>query len=713
MGRSQMVAGKGQDKYSMCRKETLTESMRRLSNIVNEAEQLNEDPKKWAADALQDAGKEVAKTVGGLAGTVLKRKKIIWTPDKVEELKTLYAEGNTMSVIAQHFNITVPAVSAKIQKLKREGLWPIGNRRTMISWTTDQVKELKKLYVQDKSIAEISKALNVSEQVITSKIQNLKNKGELKGRTIKWTDETNQLLIDLLSKGYTAEKIATELGTTTGAVYARLHRLKLTGTGRNQMTLKSAFKGTTFSEFLGLGGFNLKIGVAPQEKTAFLEWLDNKFLPTLQGQHLFKRMIDLDTAMLEANHIRYDVGRGALLIKTRKNDLKNRRYARYKWDEVDKLSTISEQKLAELKKEYELITSEMQKLLRQDYTLIRRITAQRGFGFLSGNTWQHTVTDPITKQPIDTFEKWQQVQKDHFPDFLDKLDEFEDEVNRLVVERNPSTGQHRKAALLSIKNKIKMLGNPPDLVAKKRELETIFNDIRIKAGADFEIIRKNLPSWYIHELNTVDSFKNLPFFGSKGNTWNIDHAGTDNRNIDIHFSLNNKVVGGAEVKRTWRARFGSLTILISKDDPSKIFSPRPPTTELAKLANKLIDEKINLEIYNGILKKLETVRQVRIDLTETITVGEYVKNFYAVKDNGNAKFLVVGEEIFRLADLNQIPKELADFPRLNEMSGIEDMQGKIIFESVIKNGKISHGVRISGHVPQTINSINLNELLTK
>jgi hypothetical protein len=52
----------------MSKRESLTESMRRLSNIVNEAEQLNEDPRKWAADTIQGAGKTAAGVLGKTAG---------------------------------------------------------------------------------------------------------------------------------------------------------------------------------------------------------------------------------------------------------------------------------------------------------------------------------------------------------------------------------------------------------------------------------------------------------------------------------------------------------------------------------------------------------------------------------------------------------------------------------------------------------------------
>jgi len=54
----------------MSKKETLTESMRRLSNIVNEAEQVNE------LDILRNprkAGKDAAEQLGGVFGRILKR----------------------------------------------------------------------------------------------------------------------------------------------------------------------------------------------------------------------------------------------------------------------------------------------------------------------------------------------------------------------------------------------------------------------------------------------------------------------------------------------------------------------------------------------------------------------------------------------------------------------------------------------------------------
>jgi hypothetical protein len=56
----------------MSSKETLTENMRRLSNIVNEAEQLNEDLRDKIGGGIQKAGKTAAGVAGDLARNVNK-----------------------------------------------------------------------------------------------------------------------------------------------------------------------------------------------------------------------------------------------------------------------------------------------------------------------------------------------------------------------------------------------------------------------------------------------------------------------------------------------------------------------------------------------------------------------------------------------------------------------------------------------------------------
>jgi len=204
----------------------------------------------------------------------------------------------------------------------------------------------------------------------------------------------------------------------------------------------------------------------------------------------------------------------------------------------------------------------------------------------------------------------------------------------------------------------------------------------------------------------------LPVFKSGG--WNIAHVGTTSSKIDIHFLLNNVVVGGAEVKKYWAAKFGSQVIRIGRDRTTgvvKIGKPRIPTA-LSDFGQKLLADKLDSKMLLNIeqqLKDIKTGTIFKIDLTGTIDVSKYVQDFYSKKDQGRATFLVVGDEIFRLAD--EIPEALRNFPGMNRMRGIEGMQGRIVLRSGIDSRRrIRHQIVIQGMPKQNINSVKLNDL---
>lgn len=96
----------------MSKRESLTESMRRLSNIVNEAEQLNEDPRDAIAKVIQGAGDEFAKTTGKFASKFKPKKPKI--PPVAQEITARIID----EVIA-----SVPVETAvKIDRMNRMGL---------------------------------------------------------------------------------------------------------------------------------------------------------------------------------------------------------------------------------------------------------------------------------------------------------------------------------------------------------------------------------------------------------------------------------------------------------------------------------------------------------------------------------------------------------------------------------------------------------------
>jgi len=540
---------------------------------------------------------------------------------------------------------------------------------------------------------------------------------------MKWTPELNDRLETLWNQGHSVEDIARQLSSEIGkdVNIKRIHRqvanLNLPKRNRWGLRLNTRlkaqggylpFRGKTFSDILKLGSFNITgqaggIGVAVQEVKVFLKWLDTQILPTPQGKQLFDRMVALDTKMLQANHIRSRQNINNSVIINRQhgntNKLTGQDHTTYKWGEIDEVSTVTKEELTALHGEYKQIMYELRQIARNNFRLRPRLGSQHGFGFIprDGRGWPATTK-------LDTYENWRKAQQQFFPRFFEQMSELEDEVNKLASAKGINV------AKTSISSKIKQLGDPPDLAGKLRELETTFVNIRIKAGADFKKLK--LTPWQMAEHQVVKSFENLPVFKSGG--WNIAHVGTSNRKIDIHFLLNNVVVGGAEVKKVWKASFGSQVMKIRRDETTglvKIGKPQFPTA-LTDFGQKLIADNLDSKMLLNIeerLKDIKTSRIVQIDLTETIDVSKYVRDYYSKKDQGRATFLVVGDEIFRLAD--EIPQALRNFPGINRIRGIEGMQGKIILSSDINSrGGIYHNIVIRGMRRQNINSVKLNDL---
>ena len=534
---------------------------------------------------------------------------------------------------------------------------------------------------------------------------------------IKWTPEQKDRIKELWNQGYTVDDIARQLSKETGLavtpkqIFTQSSILKLPKRGTGGQTFNKRlqaqggylpFRGKTFADILKLVSYNISshgggLGVAKSQRKEFLQWLDTQILPTPQGKRLFDRMVALDTKMLQANHIRLATTGSVVINRTKIPTGRNQTV--YKWSEIDEVSTVTKEQLTALQDEYKQITYELGQLVRNNFRLRTRLgKLHGGFGFIPfDGRWPATTK-------LDTYENWRKAQQQFFPRFLEQMNQLEDDVNRLVSAKGINVGK------ANLSRRIEMLGNPPDLVGKLRELQTTFANIRIKAGADFTKLR--LPAWQLAEHKVVKSFENLPVFKSGG--WNIAHVGTTSSKIDIHFLLNNVVVGGAEVKKYWAAKFGSQVIRIGRDRTTgvvKIGKPRIPTA-LSDFGQKLLADKLDSKMLLNIeqqLKDIKTGTIFKIDLTGTIDVSKYVQDFYSKKDQGRATFLVVGDEIFRLAD--EIPEALRNFPGMNRMRGIEGMQGRIVLRSGIDSRRrIRHQIVIQGMPKQNINSVKLNDL---
>lgn len=95
-----------------------------------------------------------------LEKTRKERKKVsprVWTPDKVERLKSLYTAGKTQQAIADEIGMSKTAVNAEIHILQEKGELP--KTRDQRPWTDAEVTELRRLRAKGLSFDECGKRL--------------------------------------------------------------------------------------------------------------------------------------------------------------------------------------------------------------------------------------------------------------------------------------------------------------------------------------------------------------------------------------------------------------------------------------------------------------------------------------------------------------------------------------------------------------------------
>lgn len=95
-----------------------------------------------------------------LEKTRKERKKVsprVWTADKVERLKSLYAEGRTQQAIADAIGMSKTAVNAEIHVLQEKGELP--KTKNQRPWTDAEVTELRRLRDKGLSFDECGKRL--------------------------------------------------------------------------------------------------------------------------------------------------------------------------------------------------------------------------------------------------------------------------------------------------------------------------------------------------------------------------------------------------------------------------------------------------------------------------------------------------------------------------------------------------------------------------
>ena len=105
------------------------------------------------------------------------RKKVaprVWTPDKVERLKTLYTAGKTQQAIADEIGMSKTAINAEIHVLQEKG--ELVKTKDQRPWTDAEITELRRLRNKGLSFDECGKRLGRHPASCSGVLRRLKKK---------------------------------------------------------------------------------------------------------------------------------------------------------------------------------------------------------------------------------------------------------------------------------------------------------------------------------------------------------------------------------------------------------------------------------------------------------------------------------------------------------------------------------------------------------
>lgn len=109
----------------------------------------------------------------------------IWTEDKIEQLISLYEEGIKCSEIGQIMNCSTKMVHVMISKLRKEGR--VKSLRCSFGWTEEQDQLLIELYNNGTVYEDIAEAVGKPISSAAYRIQRLRDVGKItKRRNKSW-----------------------------------------------------------------------------------------------------------------------------------------------------------------------------------------------------------------------------------------------------------------------------------------------------------------------------------------------------------------------------------------------------------------------------------------------------------------------------------------------------------------------------------------------
>ena len=205
------------------------------------AEKNKEFEKLWAegksiAEIADELGIPSGSVTSKARGLGLPTRNIKWTDDKIEELKTLWRENKTLDEIAEYFRTKKANITTAIQIQKRKGNWDLPMFRT---WSDERVELLKKLWSEGQSISQIGKELGVPKRAVENKVRRL-------GLPLrkKWTDDNIEELKTLWREEKTVDEIAAYFKTHARSVYKVIANLKRKGNWDLPMRNRGRKKGS-------------------------------------------------------------------------------------------------------------------------------------------------------------------------------------------------------------------------------------------------------------------------------------------------------------------------------------------------------------------------------------------------------------------------------------------------------------------------------------
>lgn len=146
--------------------------------------------------------------------------KIFWTRKKIDDLKRLTDQKNSILDIAKYFGVSKVAIKTALTKFYPER----SHKRQKTNWTDQMIADLKRLSDQQIIIPDIAKYFGVSKATIDNALQRYYPERSHRQQQIRWTDQMIADLKRLHDQLTSTPDIAKYFGVPTSVIDTGLKR---------------------------------------------------------------------------------------------------------------------------------------------------------------------------------------------------------------------------------------------------------------------------------------------------------------------------------------------------------------------------------------------------------------------------------------------------------------------------------------------------------